>query len=257
MISLKRQRWILVALTLLAFALRVYHLQFQSMWRDEVDAVLFASGTWSRLVAMFTAAGENGPLYFVLLRPWLAVAGHSEFAARFFSLAFGVLAVPLVYFLGRRLLPARLSLLGAALVALSPYLIWYSQESKMYALLVCLTALSTWFLLGALQGKGRGHWIGYIVATSLSFYVHLLAVVLLPFHVLLFLLGGRRFWAHWRGALIAVACLTLPMCPSCAGRSAPSCLPFKPATHSILSTPWWAFCSMPTPSGYGRHPGWK
>ncbi len=210
--SAERRRWLLVALILLAFALRVYHLQFQSFWRDEVDAILFA-GNWSKLVSMFTVAGENGPLYFVLLRPWLALAGSTEFAARFFSLTFGVLAVPLVYRLARRLLPTDVSLLGALLVGASPYLVWYSQESKMYALLLCLTTLSAWFLLGALQGRGRRLWVGYVAATSISFYVHLLAVVLLPFHVLLFVLGGRRFWAHWRGALIAAACLTLPYVP--------------------------------------------
>ena len=212
-LSDERRRWILVALILLAFALRVYRLQYQSFWRDEVDAIVFATGSWSKLVSMFTVAGENGPLYFVLLRPWLAFVGSTEFAARFFSLTFGVLAIPLVYRLGRRLVPADVSLLGALLAAASPYLVWYAQESKMYALLVCLTTLSAWFLLGALQGKGRGLWLGYVVATSLSFYVHLLAVVLLPFHVLLFILGGRRFWAHWRGASITAACLVLPYVP--------------------------------------------
>jgi mannosyltransferase len=213
MLSHERRRWVLVALILLAFAVRIYRLQYQSFWRDEVDAILFATGSWSKLLSMFTAAGENGPLYFVLLRPWLAVAGSTEFAARFFSLIWGVLAIPLTYRLGRRLLPTDVSVLGALLVAVSPYLIWYSQESKMYALLVCLTALSAWCLLGALQGRGRGLWIGYIVATSLSFYVHLLAVVLLPLHVLLFILGGRRAWSHWRGASIAAAWLTVPYVP--------------------------------------------
>ena len=140
----ERRRWVLVALILLAFALRIYRLQYQSLWRDEVDAIFFATGSWSKLLSMFTAAGENGPLYFVLLRPWLALVGSTEFAARFFSLVFGVLAVPLVYHLGRRLLPATLSLLGALLIATSPYLIWYSQESKMYSLWLCLAVLSTW-----------------------------------------------------------------------------------------------------------------
>jgi mannosyltransferase len=209
----ERRRWALVALVLLAFVLRIYRLRYQSLWRDEVDAIFFATGSWSKLLSMFTAAGENGPLYFVLLRPWLALVGVSEFAARFFSVVFGVLAVPLVYHLGRRLLPATLSLLGALLIATSPYLIWYSQESKMYALLVCLAVLSIWFLLGALQGKGRWSWVGYVVATSLSFYVHILAVVLLPAHGLLFILGGRRYRTHWRGALIATVCLTLPYVP--------------------------------------------
>ena len=203
----------LVVLILVAFALRLFHIQAQSLWRDEVDAIFFATGDWSALLSMFTRPGENGPLYFLLLRPWLTLLGDGEFAARYSSLLFGVLAVPLTYQLGRRLLSTKASCWGAILVASSPYVIWYSQETKMYALLVCLSVLSTWFLLGALQDNRPGHWIGYVITTSLGFYTHILAVTLLPFHVVLFVVGGRRFWTRWRGALISLVCLTLPYVP--------------------------------------------
>jgi mannosyltransferase len=206
-------RHALVVLILAAFALRLFHIQTQSLWRDEIDAIFFATGDWSSLLSMFTRPGENGPLYFLLLRPWLTLLGDGEFVARYSSLIFGVLAVPLTYQLGRRLLPIKASYWGAILIATSPYLIWYSQETKMYALLVSLSVLSSWFLLGALQDNRSMHWIGYVITTSLGFYTHILAVTLLPFHVVLFVVGGRRFWTRWRGALISLACLTLPYVP--------------------------------------------
>ncbi len=219
-------RWLVLGLIGVAFALRLYHLDFQSLWRDEVDAVLFASRDWPTMLAMFSRAGENGPLYFVLLRPWLTLLGDTEFAVRFSSVMCGVLAVPLIYALGRRLLSAcrvggtaerplepTAPLFAALLVACSPYLVWYSQEAKMYALLVCLTAASVWLLWSALCDNRPLHWAGYVVLTSLSFYTHILAVALLPAHVLLFAAGGKVFWRRWRPALIAWGCLTLPYLP--------------------------------------------
>ena len=208
-----RTRWVLIGLTWLAFLLGLYPLGFQSLWRDEVDAILFATRDWSALLTMFTRPGENGPLYFILLRPWLTLLGTSEFAARFSSLTFGVLAVPMTYLLGRKLLSSSAAVWGALLVACSPYLIWYSQESKMYALLVCLSVISVWLLLDALRDNQLGYWIAYIVITSLSFYTHILAVALLPVHILLFVVGGRSFWKRWRPALLSFACLTLPYLP--------------------------------------------
>ncbi|MDY7040526.1 MAG: glycosyltransferase family 39 protein, partial [Chloroflexota bacterium] len=119
-------RVVLLTIVLLAFAVRVYHLDYQSLWRDEVDAIRFSYDSLDTLLANFTRAGWNGPLYYLFLRPWLAVAGDSEFALRFFSLLWGVLAVPLTYAVGRRLLAPHSAVLASLLVALSPYLVWYS-----------------------------------------------------------------------------------------------------------------------------------
>jgi len=97
------RRWALVAVIGLAFALRVIGLDGQSLWRDEVDAIRFAQSSLPDLLRTFVTPGQNGPLYFLLLRPWLSLAGRSEFALRFLSLLFGVLAVPLTYRLAREL----------------------------------------------------------------------------------------------------------------------------------------------------------
>ena len=98
-----RHTWLLVGVVGLAFALRVAGLDFQSLWRDEVDAIRFATRAWDDVLRMFVVPGQNGPLYFLVLRPWLYLAGQSEYALRFFSVFFGTLAVPLVYRVARRL----------------------------------------------------------------------------------------------------------------------------------------------------------
>jgi len=99
--SIDVRRPILLSLILLAFGLRLYHLDYQSLWRDEMDAILFARGSLGGLVPLFVTPGHNGPLYYVLLHFWIRLVGDSEFAVRFLSLVCGVLAVPVVYLLGR------------------------------------------------------------------------------------------------------------------------------------------------------------
>ena len=212
----RRQRLALLTVTGLAFAVRVLALDGQSLWRDEIDAIRFASGPLAELLGMFSQPGQNGPLYYLLLRPWLGVAGESAFAVRFFSLSFGLLTVPLLYQLGRRLFPRwpQVALLVALLATLSPYLVWYSQEGKMYSLVVCLIVLSMERYLAALERGGWGRWLAYVAFTSAAFYVHLLAALIVPVQMVVFVLVGRRDgYRRWKPWLFSLAALTLPYLP--------------------------------------------
>ncbi len=170
----------------LALALRLYHLVFQSLWRDEVDTLLFATRPLATVLGNFRRPGENGPLYFLLMRPWLAVTGHSEFALRFPSALAGALAVPLIYVLVRRLSGPRAGLIAALLAATAPYLVWYGQEARMYALLTVLVPLALWLTLRVVEHGRWWRWALLYVATSLSIYVHVLAALVAPVQVVWF-----------------------------------------------------------------------
>ena len=200
-------------LVLLAFGLRAWHLDFQSLWRDETDAIRFSQAPLTELLDNLTRAGWNGPLYFILLRGWLALAGESEFAVRYSSLIFGTLAVPLTWLVGRRMINRVTGATGAALVALSPYLVWYAQELKMYALVLTLGLLSTYLYLRALDEGRWQWWIGHVVTTSLMMYTHILAVLILLPQALWYVVGWQRYRPRWRSWLADMAALTLPYLP--------------------------------------------
>ncbi len=211
-----KRAWLLVGLVGLAFALRVAGLDLQSLWRDEVDAIRFATRPWGDLFRMFVTPGQNGPLYYLLLRPWLALAGLSEYALRFFSVFFGTLAVPLIYRLTRRLFPAlpSLGVLAAVLTATSPYLIWYGQEGKMYSLVLVLALLSMDRYLAALERGGWQRWLSYVVITGATVYVHFIAALLVPVQFVAFLLSGSGTRKErWKGWLGSTGLLLLPFLP--------------------------------------------
>lgn len=230
----------LLALCLLAFALRVGGLTFQSLWRDEVDAIRFSGWPLPDLLAGLTRVGHNGPLYFILLRPWRTATGDSEFALRYPAAVLGVLAVPLGYHLARRLgFSRRVGVILALFLTTSPYLVWYGQEAKMYTLLLVLVLSAGLVYLHALRRGGARRWIVFTGLVSLSYYTHILAPLTLPVYLVVAFLHRRSLSRRWRGWLVSMAALTLPYLPLAAWqvprfwRGYPSGHPFYPLTEEL------------------------
>lgn len=214
------ERVALLLLLLAGFAWRLAGLTEQSLWRDEVDVIWLALRPLRETASMFISPAQNGPLYFLLMRPWFALAGTSEFALRYSSVLFGLLSIPLIWWVARRLIPGRRGLVlanaplvAAFLLALNPYQLWYSQEGKMYALVVALTLASSWAWLEAMRvGSGR-RWLLYLVVTSICIYTHLLSALILPVHLLWFALAHPLHRRRWKGYLLALSGFVLPYLP--------------------------------------------
>ncbi|MBN2391133.1 MAG: glycosyltransferase family 39 protein [Anaerolineae bacterium] len=129
------------AILLVATGLRFYHLDAQSFWNDEGNTARLVE----RSVALIIegAAGDiHPPGYYLLLHVWRAFAGESEFALRAFSVLCGVLTVAVAVATGRYVGGWRVSLGAALIVAVHPLAIYYSQETRMYALLGLVSALT-------------------------------------------------------------------------------------------------------------------
>jgi uncharacterized membrane protein len=205
----------LLTIILSAMVLRLYHLDFQSLWRDEVDTLRFATRPLPDLARNLVEPGENGPLYFMAMRPWLAVAGPAEFALRFPSVFAGTLAVPAIYILAKRLTGARAALIAALLAATAPYLVWYGQEAKMYAVLTVLIPLSLWWTTETSRRGGLWRWAVLYTITSLSLYTHILAALVVPVQAFWLLLWptGQPSGRRWAAVGIYLAALVLPYLP--------------------------------------------
>ena len=204
------QRGALLVVLILAFATRISGLTAQSLWRDEVDALRFAYLPVTTLVSNFVRPGWNGPLFYVLLRAWVAVAGRSELALRYFSLCFGLLGVALTYRLGRAWFSPFIGGLAALLMACSPYMVWYGQEAKMYALLCTLVLVALFLYRRALQGGDWRAWVAVLVLTYVTVAVHIMGALVVPVMVALFCVWWPVSRAQWRQALLVLAAIVLP-----------------------------------------------
>jgi mannosyltransferase len=176
---------------------------------SRIDA---SRGVWPTLRGLLVLEGWNGPLYTLVMRLWIALTGYGPFALRYSSLLFGLLAIPLTFVMGRRLAGQAVGLAATALVALSPHLVWYSQEAKMYALVLFLSLLALYSFRRALDTSARW-WAVMVAATTAALYCHVLAALLIPLYLLLGLVWWPKTRRRWRGALASLACLTLPYAP--------------------------------------------
>ena len=210
----RRLRFALLLLILAAYAWRVQGLTNQSLWRDEVDAIYFATRHLPDTLSMFVRAGQNGPLFFLALRPWFTLAGTSEFALRYVPVLAGTLTAPLLWQVARRLTPGKtVPLLAAAFLALNPYQLWYSQEGKMYTVITALVLLATLFFWEGVTRGGWRPWLGYLLTVTVALYTHLLLILLYPLHFLWFLIAWPQSRRHWKGYALALAGLILPYAP--------------------------------------------
>ena len=128
-------RLALVALLLAAFALRAYRLDIRELSGDEAFGYFFALRPYSGIAQATLSLREPHPVasYFVQ-KAWSGLAGDSEFALRFASVWWGVLAVAILYRFARRLsLSPATALIGAGLLTVSPYVIAQSQTARMYS----------------------------------------------------------------------------------------------------------------------------
>lgn len=196
-----------VALVLIlsaAAALRFAALGQESFWVDEIHSLRIAQTGGP--VAILTALRDDvhPPFFFWVLHGWLAIAPATEVGARSLSALIGVLSVAALYGWGRALrLPRTACLLAAALLAIHPHALWYSQEVRMYGL---ETLLGTFHLLLTARvlhptGIGRtGDRIGVMFAHPYSRTRFLLARGLPWFFV-----GAMLLWTHFYGVFFLAA----------------------------------------------------
>lgn len=206
-------RTIVLLAIVIAFVLRLHHLAFQSFWRDEIDAVLFASQNYHKLGQMYLRVGDNGPFYFTLLHLWLLWGGHSDFAIRYSSVLAGVATVPLLYSATSRLVNPPAGVIAALLLAINPYHVWYSQETKMYALVVFFAVLSMNVLIRAIDAAGWTPWYLWLMTTVAGIYTHFFFALLvgaeIPF-IIWALVSGRRGGRRGIGCILAMGLADLP-----------------------------------------------
>lgn len=205
----RRLFWALVGLTALAAALRFSTLGLQSYRHDEAVTAgrVLLAGLPQTMHRVWT--GESTPpLYYLLAWLWSHLFGVREAGLRSLSALFGTATVPVAYLAGRELVGRRTGLTVAAIVAVEPLLVWYSQDARAYALLVLLSAAAFLFFLRARGGAVRDL-VWWAVFSALALATHYFAVFPLVVEAAWLLLAARPLsrvlWALAGIALAGVA----------------------------------------------------
>jgi len=206
--------WALAGLTALGVAVRFASLGLQSYHHDEViTAMRVIPGSFEDMLHRVKTSESNPPLYYVLAWGWAKAFGTGEFGLRSLSALFGAATVPVAYLIGRQLAHRRAGLVLAALVALNPMLIWYSQEARSYALLVFFGALSLLFFVRALdtlRGRDLALWT---LTSALALCSHYFAVFVVGIEAVWLLVALRSRWRLVLPALAGVGAAGLALLP--------------------------------------------
>jgi hypothetical protein len=123
--------------------------------------------------------GERSPpLYYLLSWAWSQPFGTGEVGLRSLSALLGTLMIPAAFLAGRELLTVRAGLFAAALVALNPLLVWYSQEARSYILMALLVTLSLAFFARSVRRPDGRSFALWALACALALCSHYFAIFL-------------------------------------------------------------------------------
>jgi uncharacterized membrane protein len=206
---------LLAVITAVGLAIRVATLASQSYWVDEATTVHDVGLSFGGLLHQVHVNETTPPLYFILAWAWSKVFGTGEVGLRSLSLVCGLGTIPVAYLAGRELVSRAAGLVAALLVAVSPFMVWYSQEARAYALFTLLSGLS--FLFWARSWRratNRDVWL-WALFSALAVLTHFFAGFLVAAEGLLVLYRLRS-----RVALLAcgaVAVVQLAMLPLAIG----------------------------------------
>ncbi len=144
-------RWMPAGVFVFALTLGLIRLGAQPLWYDELFTRDTAAGSWGDIWGAARETEAPHLVYYGLLKPWLAVAGTSEWELRLPSVLFGALAAGATAVLGRRLFGRLAGLVAGLALAASSFFVSWSQQARGYTLAVLLATVATYAFVRAAE----------------------------------------------------------------------------------------------------------
>jgi mannosyltransferase len=205
----------LVGVLLIASALRLYHLGQSSLWYDEVVTMRLARTESPRLLLRLLDQidATRAPLHPLVLQGWLKLFGPSDYSGRASSALCGMITIGLVYWIGLRAVDGWTGLWAAWLCSLSPLLVYYSREARMYMWLVLVTCLAWGFLLSHARSPQPWRLVLYGLSLIAIVYSHPLGLLMAGTLGLASNVFRRAYHVSWRAWLYIHFVVALAIAP--------------------------------------------
>lgn len=154
------------------------------------------------------------PLYFYLMHYWIEWFGTSEWVLRFPAAFLGALTAVFIFALGKELFSPFVGLVSSILLAFSPEQIYFSQQARMYPLLVFLVVASTYLIvLHAKRPNNKWLYFAYALVSVAGLYTHyeyFFCLAAQTAYIWILSSVGRERWSHWLLTQSAIAAAFLP-----------------------------------------------
>ena len=207
------------AMIVIGLVLRL--LLVRGIWVDEAISIHQAHMSLSGMLHNLRATDNHPPLYFLLLWVTVRVLGSGDLAVHVPTIIAGTLLIPAVFITGRELFDRRTGVLAAALTAIAPLLVWYSQEARPYAFFMLLATLAVWAQMRVIRDGRIRYWVIYGAITVALIYTHYFSLIPIAIQQIAF--AGviwhrarngepvRQFITHYWVTWVAIAVAVAPL----------------------------------------------
>lgn len=172
--------WILFAIFVAGIVFRLLFLDKPSgLSYDELVSFKQASQSNVLSTILYTLQTDvHLPFYQVLLHFWCKIFSFSDLALRAFSAFCGILSVCTAFFIGKELKNSSAKILCPTLFAINSFFIYYSQEVRMYSLIILLATLSVLLFL-KIKNNNHNKWnyIGLVVTSFALIHTYTIAFI--------------------------------------------------------------------------------
>ncbi len=201
-----------------AWAVRLWHLDASDLTFDEAATYIVANRPLLDILGYLReAVREHPPVYYLLIRLWMGLAGTSEYSLRFFAVGASLvgiaLTVRLAQMVARQLQIVETSKLFLAIslpaltLALFPFEVYYARDARMYTLTIVWATLSSLLFLSLLFGQERSDWprpgklVGLVIINALAVFTHYYLILLVVTQIAILLVIRRwRTLLAWSAA---------------------------------------------------------
>ncbi|GAB4290014.1 MAG: hypothetical protein Fur0025_24660 [Oscillatoriaceae cyanobacterium] len=228
---MKKHYLFLAGIIALAAVLRWIGLDAKPLWLDEIMTAVFGLGRsyndlplnrvfplqdltqifWlnpaagcGEIAGLVASQSTHPPLFFCLMHAWLKARGVGTlpdlvWGMRAIASICGVATCAAIYYLGKAAFSPRIGLIAAALMAVSPFAVYLSQEARHYTLpllLICLALTNLVIIqkhLDDCQSVPLHFWLIWATINALGLWTHYFFLLALAAQI-----GAFTFCQIWR-----------------------------------------------------------
>jgi hypothetical protein len=214
-----REILLVAGLTAGALVLRFIGLAEGDFWADEIATRGAVVDQTPGDTLLLVQSGEGAPhLYYLLAWAWAHIFGSGEAGLRSLSAIAGAFVTPVAYVTLRQVGLRTEALIAGALVAVSPLLVWYGQEARMYSLLTLVTAVALLFFVRLLVNFSERALIAWSIACVAALLTHYFAIFTVIGMAALLIYRHRIRWQLITLALLPTAVAAFSLLPTFAAQ---------------------------------------
>ena len=176
---MKYKNVIVVLLFSLAIFLRFYCIEHQNIWFDESYSWDQTHNSIFQIIKYSAQWDVHPPLYYIILKYWISILGDSTTGMRSLSLVFNIGTMFFVYLILKNQKNTLTLFIALLLMAVSPYQIYFSNETRMYSQLAFFNIASIYYYIKLYNNdwQNKFHVFAFIIMTVFGLYTHLVAII--------------------------------------------------------------------------------